>query len=324
MITNMPLLTEEDDDEEEYDDNFLEEEDVDDIEYEDTHNDDGSVSVTTQVDEDDMEEEDEDDSAYEMEAVDMDAPPTMESFLVTSDALKQCLREVFRFANDHPSIVRHEAEQSNQQSLPSALSSQSSSSLQQINVVAMRHSMAIDAFQFLRELLSMRANTSIYYHPTLHLRVIATSKFLSQPAEHKYRFTYRIRIENCADPGDLDQNHFQLLGRHWDITEQDAMGADLEDRDNVPSIDAPTTGAVGHLPVIAPGHVFEYVSGCDLASPMGRMEGFFYMAIVDEDAKSTIVGELPYHRNPTEKIKSQIIQEENRFKLAVASFPLQR
>ena len=224
----------------------------------------------------------------------------MESFFISSDVLRQCLRHVFRLPHDDPLLLKlHQLNHCNNN----------------MSLLTMRHKYAIDAYQWLGTLLALRENTSVYNHPEHPLRVIATSKFLAQPEAHKYRFTYRIRIENCAEPGG---NHYQLLGRSWDITEQDPKFAkDLETM----HMNAPTTGAVGHLPVIAPGHVFEYMSGCDLATPLGRMEGFFYMAKVDEDATSTIVGEMPYHKDPTDKIKTQL-KDENLFHLPVANFPL--
>lgn len=48
---------------------------------------------------------------------------------------------------------------------------------------------------------------------------------------------------------------------------------------------------VGHLPVLQPGQVFEYISGCDLFTKHGTMKGSFHMAIVDGSTRSAIVGD---------------------------------
>lgn len=57
------------------------------------------------------------------------------------------------------------------------------------------------------------------------------------------------------------------------------------------TVDAPTTGVVGHLPVIRPGEIFEYTSGCDLTTPTGSMSGCFHMASVHPNTKSAQVGD---------------------------------
>lgn len=49
----------------------------------------------------------------------------------------------------------------------------------------------------------------------------------------------------------------------------------------VQTLNEPRTGAVGHLPVLGPGEVFEYMSGADIATESGAMEGCFHMATVD-------------------------------------------
>lgn len=52
-----------------------------------------------------------------------------------------------------------------------------------------------------------------------------------------------------------------------------------------------TMVVVGHLPVLQPGQVFEYMSGCDLFTKHGTMKGSFHMAIVDGSTRSAIVGD---------------------------------
>jgi len=49
--------------------------------------------------------------------------------------------------------------------------------------------------------------------------------------------------------------------------------------------------AVGHLPILQPGQVFEYMSGCDLDTKHGTMSGSFHMAQVDGSTRSAVTGD---------------------------------
>lgn len=73
-------------------------------------------------------------------------------------------------------------------------------------------------------------------------------------------FAYRITIENASD------HTAQLLSRHWEIF--DSIGAHKK-------VDG--EGVVGEQPTLAPGDTHQYVSGCNLKSDMGYMEGFYTM-----------------------------------------------
>jgi ApaG protein len=81
----------------------------------------------------------------------------------------------------------------------------------------------------------------------------------SVPEEHAYVFAYKILISNY--------NNFtvQLLRRKWVITngigEMEVVEGD---------------GVVGRQPVLYPGDSHEYVSGCNLVTPFGMMEGTYY------------------------------------------------
>lgn len=183
------------------------------------------------------------------------------------------------------------------------------------------------------------------------MRVVATSALMMRPASsgtRKYRFCYRIRVENIADmidaaalknkneietqtdgkeegsedkdgkegSEDVEHRAVQILGRTWNISERgtstsswhktssssvlqrlleegvitgitnDGKNGNTDgDGSNalrvVQTVNEPRTGAVGHLPVLGPGEVFEYMSGADIATPTGAMEGCFHMASVD-------------------------------------------
>src|SRR4028118_2173037 len=85
----------------------------------------------------------------------------------------------------------------------------------------------------------------------------------SAPANGRWFWSYHIRIENQGT------RSVQLLSRSWTIT--DGRGAVHEVRGE---------GVVGETPVIAPGAAYDYVSGCPLPTPTGRMTGTYQM--VDE------------------------------------------
>ena len=80
----------------------------------------------------------------------------------------------------------------------------------------------------------------------------------------KWFWVYHVRIENHRE------DTIQLLTRHWRIT--DARGM-------VNIVDG--EGVVGETPVLAPGATHDYVSGCELMTNMGSMEGHY--TFVDED-----------------------------------------
>ncbi|MBE8712922.1 Co2+/Mg2+ efflux protein ApaG [Sphingobacterium hungaricum] len=82
----------------------------------------------------------------------------------------------------------------------------------------------------------------------------------SNPENKHFMFAYRITIENLS--------HFtvQLLNRHWDIF--DTIG-------EYKQVDG--EGVVGVQPILNPGEIHQYTSGCNLKSDMGYMEGFYEM-----------------------------------------------
>ena len=96
----------------------------------------------------------------------------------------------------------------------------------------------------------------------------------SNPANHEFMFAYRITIEN--------HNSFpvKLLKRKWFIFDSDSQRREVEGE-----------GVVGVQPVIEPGHQFQYVSGCNLKTEMGRMYGTYFMQI--ENNKQTFNVNIP-------------------------------
>jgi len=82
----------------------------------------------------------------------------------------------------------------------------------------------------------------------------------SNPENEHFMFAYRITIEN------LSEYTVQLVRRHWNI--YDSIGLNKQ-------VDG--DGVVGEQPVLEPGAMHQYVSGCNLKSDMGFMEGYYEM-----------------------------------------------
>lgn len=82
----------------------------------------------------------------------------------------------------------------------------------------------------------------------------------SNPLSGEYMFAYRITIEN--------NNNYpvKLLHRHWNI---------FDSNGSVKEVDG--EGVVGVQPVIQPSEAYEYVSGCNLKTEMGKMQGYYLM-----------------------------------------------
>jgi ApaG protein len=82
----------------------------------------------------------------------------------------------------------------------------------------------------------------------------------SNPLLSEYMFAYRITIEN--------HNNFpvKLHSRHWFIFDSNGEFREVEGE-----------GVVGVQPVINSGENYQYVSGCNLKSEMGRMHGTYAM-----------------------------------------------
>ena len=82
----------------------------------------------------------------------------------------------------------------------------------------------------------------------------------SNPITGDFMFAYRITLEN--------NNPFpvQLLRRHWYIFDSISGHKEVEGE-----------GVVGVQPVIDPSKKYQYMSGCNLKSEMGRMHGVYFM-----------------------------------------------
>ena len=80
----------------------------------------------------------------------------------------------------------------------------------------------------------------------------------SKPIVNEFVYSYRITLFNHNNAA------VQLLRRVWIIT--DANG-------DVKTVEG--EGVVGRQPVLYPGDSYQYVSGCNLSTPIGKMEGLY-------------------------------------------------
>jgi ApaG protein len=82
----------------------------------------------------------------------------------------------------------------------------------------------------------------------------------SNPLQSEFMFAYKISIEN--------HNAFpvKLHRRHWHIFDSSGSNREVEGE-----------GVVGVQPTINPGESYQYVSGCNLRTEMGRMYGTYQM-----------------------------------------------
>ena len=96
----------------------------------------------------------------------------------------------------------------------------------------------------------------------------------SNPETNEYMFAYRITIEN--------NNTFpvQLLRRHWYIFDSDCNHREVEGE-----------GVIGVQPQIASGEKYQYVSGCNLRTEIGKMHGTYFMENLH--SKKTFLVNIP-------------------------------
>ena len=88
----------------------------------------------------------------------------------------------------------------------------------------------------------------------------------SNQASGEFMFAYRITIEN--------NNVFpvKLLRRHWHIYDSNGSTREVEGE-----------GVVGIQPQIKPGKSYQYISGCNLCSEMGKMYGTYLMENINNN-----------------------------------------
>ena len=96
-----------------------------------------------------------------------------------------------------------------------------------------------------------------------NIRIKITTNYLkgqSTPDENRYVFSYTINIKN------LGNNSAKLISRQWIITDSNG---------NIQEVNG--DGVVGQQPNINPGEEFTYTSGTIIKTPVGTMEGRYFM-----------------------------------------------
>jgi ApaG protein len=96
----------------------------------------------------------------------------------------------------------------------------------------------------------------------------------SNPIKGEYMFAYRITIENH------NKYTVKLLKRHWFIFDSNAEHREVEGE-----------GVVGVQPIILPNENYQYVSGCNLNTEMGKMHGTYEME--NENNKQIFTVNIP-------------------------------
>ncbi|KHL26376.1 magnesium transporter ApaG [Croceibacterium mercuriale] len=98
----------------------------------------------------------------------------------------------------------------------------------------------------------------------------------SRVTNERWFWVYHIRLENARD------DRIQLRTRHWRIT---------DGRGIVSLVDG--EGVVGETPVLDPGATHDYVSGCELTTRTGSMEGHYGFSREDGSAFEVAIPFFP-------------------------------
>ena len=102
-----------------------------------------------------------------------------------------------------------------------------------------------------------------------HIRIKVKTNYIkeqSAPDKSRYVFSYTINIKN------LGNNSAKLISRQWIITDSNG---------NIQEVSG--DGVVGQQPKIDSGEEFIYSSGTIIKTPVGSMEGRYFME--DRDNK---------------------------------------
>ncbi|MEJ7627363.1 MAG: Co2+/Mg2+ efflux protein ApaG [Ferruginibacter sp.] len=96
----------------------------------------------------------------------------------------------------------------------------------------------------------------------------------SNPLNSEYMFAYKITLENNND------FPVKLLSRHWYIYDSNGSMREVQG-----------DGVIGIQPVIPTGNSYQYISGCNLRSEMGKMNGNYLFENVNN--KKTFEVNIP-------------------------------
>ena len=98
---------------------------------------------------------------------------------------------------------------------------------------------------------------------TQGVKITVTTNYLpdySSPGQQHFVFAYKINIENHSE------FTVKLMRRYWQIFDSNGSVREVEGE-----------GVVGQQPVLEPGESHQYVSGCNLKTGIGKMQGNYLM-----------------------------------------------
>ena len=104
-------------------------------------------------------------------------------------------------------------------------------------------------------------NVEVFYQPEY-----------SSPLQNEYMFAYRITLEN------YNSYPVKLLRRHWYIFDSNGIYREVEGE-----------GVVGVQPTLHPGESYQYMSGCNLSTGIGKMRGIYQMENLNLNQKFNVV-----------------------------------
>jgi ApaG protein len=88
----------------------------------------------------------------------------------------------------------------------------------------------------------------------------------SSPVHHHYVFSYKVTIQNHS------HSSIQLMRRHWHIYDSNGVVREVEGE-----------GVIGLQPIIEPGDSYEYISGCNFRTEIGKMKGTYTVKRLYDD-----------------------------------------
>lgn len=93
----------------------------------------------------------------------------------------------------------------------------------------------------------------------------------SNPDKEHFMFAYQITIENLSD------YTIQLMRRQWFIFDSNGTQREVEGE-----------GVVGSQPIIDSGESYSYVSGCNLNTEIGSMNGKYLMKRIPDQTELNV------------------------------------
>ena len=110
---------------------------------------------------------------------------------------------------------------------------------------------------------NLQLNISMVSKISEGVNIIVDSRYQpehSNPEKNQFTFIYKITIENNNDFA------VRLLRRRWFIFDSNGVKREVEGE-----------GVVGIQPMIEPSKSYHYISGCNLNTELGKMQGSYLL-----------------------------------------------